>query len=443
MARFGFLGAVAFTLFASAQLGAAQGADLPAEFPPADYTGSQYVDSKGCAFVRAGFSGAVNWVPRVSRSREQLCNFQPSLAQVTAPVPVPTPEAPVIEVAQSPAPAPQARENVGAPMTTVASITTPPRVSSPAPARQPTAAVPARRPAVPAAPPVMAPPPAVPAPAVTLAQACDGRFGVQPGFINSQTGRPIDCGAAPSVAAAAPTPAPAGPREITLAQACSEMRATGRQLVNANTGVPVHCGTTVQSNQVAASAPAAAVASQVPASGQCATGTQTQPRYMVGGSGYELRCNPTPAAQVTRAPSAPASAPLFAPAPVPASNPVPTVQNTLVAPPAGYTRVWDDGRVNLQRGLPRAPVAQPVSTPASVASAHRYVQVGTFANPSNAQATGQRLAGLGLPVSMANTSRNGTSMKIVLAGPFSNSADLQRALQAARASGFSDAYTRN
>lgn len=50
----------------------------PAELPPADYAGQQYVDSKGCAFVRAGTEAEVLWVPRVSRDGVVDCNNPPS-----------------------------------------------------------------------------------------------------------------------------------------------------------------------------------------------------------------------------------------------------------------------------------------------------------------------------------------------------------------------------
>ncbi len=50
----------------------------PAEMPPANYAASQYVDSKGCVFVRAGAAGNVTWIPRMDRARSHICNARPS-----------------------------------------------------------------------------------------------------------------------------------------------------------------------------------------------------------------------------------------------------------------------------------------------------------------------------------------------------------------------------
>jgi hypothetical protein len=50
---------------------------------------------------------------------------------------------------------------------------------------------------------------------------------------------------------------------------------------------------------------------------------------------------------------------------------------------------------------------------------------------------------MGLPVGLAIKASGGGSYQVVVLGPFSSSADLNRGLQAARGAGFGDAYARN
>ena len=488
MIRFGFVSAVVLAI-TTGNMASAQAAGIPAEFPPASFSGNQFVDSAGCAFIRAGNAGVVNWVPRVDRRRTQLCNFQPTFAAGTASGPAPAAaaprvaglDAPVIEIT---APPPQPRGTLrglfgggeGAPIETVASIPAPVTIETPV------VAAPAPTPQI-----VQAPAPApvtAPAPQLTRADVCDGRFGIQPGFVSDRTGNPIDCGPAPQVAAApapvinvpAPVAAPE-PRRITLAQACAEIGTTGFRYISAQTGDPIVCpdmapaatttllaGTTTNAAPLAPQAPSAPSAAAAPTTPERIAVTTTCASIPAAG-GLAVRCGPqvqAPHGQPT-GPVASAAAPSRTSASanffnrdvaVPASNPVVT-RREVIQPPSGYERVWGDGRLNAHRGLPAQRVAPAAKAPVAVQQearvstrtapqaatgpSHRYIQVGSFSNHANADQLIQRLGAQGFAVGAG--SANG--MKIVALGPFRTQADLQRGLQVVRGMGFGDAFLRN
>lgn len=53
----------------------------PAELPPVWFSGNQFVDSKGCVYIRTGGYGDVKWTPRLTHELEIVCGFEPSFKQ--------------------------------------------------------------------------------------------------------------------------------------------------------------------------------------------------------------------------------------------------------------------------------------------------------------------------------------------------------------------------
>lgn len=75
-----FLGAVALGICLAAGVRAQSLAEVstPANPPPASFKGQQFIDSRGCVFVRAGFGGRVNWVARIDARKRPICGMLPT-----------------------------------------------------------------------------------------------------------------------------------------------------------------------------------------------------------------------------------------------------------------------------------------------------------------------------------------------------------------------------
>ncbi|SMO94702.1 Sporulation related domain-containing protein [Thalassovita litoralis] len=379
------------------------GANLPAEFPPTSYKGKQYVDSKGCVFIRAGVDGNVTWVPRVTRARQPICGAQPTFAKAA-----PKAEAPAPKVAQAPAPkpapkpapvqkpvvvaakpAPVVKTARTAPIRTVASVTTPPRVlaAPPAPKR--------------AAPVQLA----APAASGCTGLGASGRYMQGAGLrCGPQVEPPVSYGSGAGRVAAAPVV-----RQGTVAPGTRVVPKHVAQLqANATTGVRVPDGYRPVWKDDRLNPRRA----QQTFSGKAQMDlvwTQTVPRRLI-----DRRTGQ----DVTR----------FYPNVTYPYTDLATQQRDKAFKYAKTGKISTKGQV------------QPVQ--AAKTAGKSYVQVGTFGVPANAQRSAARLQQAGLPVRMAQYSKGGKSYQIVMAGPFASPQQVNAALSTARRAGFRDAFAR-
>jgi hypothetical protein len=335
----------------------------PAENPPGSFRDAQYVDSRGCVFVRAGVDGRTVWVPRVNAERKVLCGYPPSITAAAA-----APVAP-----------PKSVEPVAAP----APVVQPAKPTKPARVAQST---------------------------TRQKQANDyidaPRAGSKPGTLRCPARAPIA-------------------ERVPLASGGTVILCVSRAgLVGA------------------ATLPDVALASQ--------------PRPL-------KTATPTAAPRSQTANAAPLRLTL--------TEPDDAIDLVKPVVPKGYKLAWQDDRLNARRaqGTERGQAQQNLvwtqETPARLVTRAeraklreqqatltlstkgapakpRYVQVGSFGDPANAQAASATLSGLGLPVAKARAKSGGRQLQVVLAGPFSSDADAAAALRVLRRGEFPDAVIR-
>lgn len=320
---------------------------VPAEFPPLSYKGRQYVDSRGCVYIRANTGGLVDWIPRVARSREHICNANPTFAEApdaNLPViPDPEPAVAPVAVAAAEAPAPAA----AAPRTRIGqAVSTPaPRVAAVRPAPEPAAPVVVAQTVEQAAPQAVE----QRQPRFTLASLFKPRVRVsQPIAPAMVPGAPLGTTVvtAPVIAPAAPatTPATIPAEAIVAAPSCPGGTGISQRYLGSGDGV--RCGPQAQSPIYASGSPrrglfnsGAVVTGQVvapvtaPVTNQAAPATTTRAALL------------QPQAQQVYVPVAPGSNRVV-PAHVYANQ-----QNAALAGgiPKGYRPIWKDDRLNPKR----------------------------------------------------------------------------------------------
>lgn len=389
----------------------AQGLAGPRELPPAGFSGQQYVDSRGCMFMRAGVAGQTMWVPRVNRDRHQICgqvpSFTPSTDVAAAPA---SPAAPATQAAQG---ASATARAAGGP------------VAKPEAAPKPAAAAKPAKKARAAAPAAQSAPRAVPP-----RNLGDGRIAC-PASSPYLRQFPVQGGGATLLCSDA-----AG---STASIAAGWRPETGLTVAPMVPGTAAATGSRQAAKAAApkAATPKAAAPAETPRVAAVPTAPQTWRRpgiydpgrpVLLGGTRYNVTDLDRPI-------------------------------------PPGYRAAWHDDRLNPRRGMgtvqgqiaqdsvwtrevPATLVAQAeagnkvaIST-SGPATAGFFVQIGSFSQPANAARSQQRLAVLGLPVLVGQGRISARDVQVVRVGPFASMEEARSALAVARQAGFGDAVIR-
>ncbi len=422
---------------------------VPAEFPPDSYGSTQYVDSAGCVFVRAGVGAAETWVPRLTRSRQPLCGFRPSLAKAKAdeepaqktqrtataakPTPAPRRAKPPAKPATAPRtasarPAPRAPERV-----TV--ITTTKTASQTAPKPE---AKPAGRPARKITPPD---------PGQT---ACAGLSGVSAAYTVQHNGSPVRCG-------------PQQVHYITYSRGGSTAVTPPPGTTATPESVPP--GTRVAPARVYASQQTSLAGVHVPDGMKPAwEDDRLNPRRahqtFEGKARMELMwTNTVPRRLIDRSTGAdvihnfPGLQPPYTSFDEQrAAGMTVATRGSYVPDPVTATEARQRAQASAPltsistRSAPATAVAVPETKPTPAPQKPRqtahYAQAGLFADVAQGLSAARRIAGAGMPARRGTLQRDGRKMTLVLAGPFGSKADARAGAARLRGMGFANVRLR-
>lgn len=385
----------------------------PAEVPSDSYSGRQYVDSRGCIYIRAGIDGSVTWVPRVDRNRKVICGQQAAgggsrVAEAPKKQPEPVnivPEAPAATPVAAPAPRRVVREAAVAPAP----------VAKPRPVtvrRAPPTVVPATR--------VVVRPPA-PAPAAPVVVR---RAGVLPPNtvrrydVSCSTTRTTNCGKV------------SGPVVV--------VNKDRRVVQTTSDGVRVYAGSSGTGYVTGKSVVAPKAAFERGASHRVPIPKGYQPAFKDG------RLSTTRAHQTL---DGRRKMLLIWTNTVPrrlidkyTGDEVSVYFPKLQYPYTSMRQQQAAGIVSSRGEIPKAAPpkvrkAAPAPARAPVphqAASHRYIEVGSFSSQQKAQAAIRNLQSSGLPVRINEFTRSGTHYRMVLVGPFQRQDRLRAALDVVR-----------
>ncbi len=327
-------------------------ADGPVETPPADFDGTQYVDSRGCVFVRAGYNGATAWVPRLTSEREALCGLDPTMpatehayaGAVTSPDLTASSLLPEQQLFTLPEP-----EVVNLPV-------------SPAVVSAPVAARPANF---------------VFSTRGTLTTACPSLSSKAQGWVKSH-GLIVVCLPADALVA--------------------DRRGDGSNVIHVPKPFPLRPPAgwefAFEDDRLNPYRGHRTYEGLMAMRGIWTTDIPRELR-MGGGSNYRV---------------------------------------------VAATRASDGTYVLATKGIEPA---TPVTAPVTVASAKRYVRVGLFSTESAARKAASHLKGLGLPLRLATVSKSSGDYRVLLAGPFGSTEELQSGLSAVQDAGYTKATARD